>query len=233
MYKKVLVLLIVISILMTSVFATSSNLIVQDSKVSLETQVGYSTDVRKFQFKNDSSLYSIKTNQHAFSIGEKLTFYTDLGVKFTTSATFNFVIDAAFQEDKLKDSVTLSSGFYQNSFKFFLGATKDFFISEEVSINVALGPNIIYYFDNSDINNFVVSHDSDSSFYTYGFEGNVNFNYKLSSAIRLTLGVSVSYNPICFGGMIDELKYISEETSKDYTDYVYSITPTIGLVYIL
>ena len=233
MGKKLLVLLSVLLVSVASVFAASNHSSKNDSKVKFETQVGYSTDVIKFSIGNDSTFYKI--TQGSISVGEKVTLYTDSVVNFTTAATYNFAVNGEVSSKIIDNSVNVSdrdSDLYQNSLNCFIGVEKTFLIGEDLTANVAIGPNFIYFFNSNNYNSTSIF-KYDSSYYAYGVEGIVNLNYKLTPSMKLTLGVNASYDPFCGGDMIDDIKETTGFFLSDYADNAYSINPTIGFIYSL
>lgn len=227
MKKKLFMLLCVISLSLATVFATSSFTNKQDSIASFETQVGYSTNALNYKVEGNSNSFSVEENQKALSLGEKVTLYTNFNTNFITAATFNFTLDGKnitkidLAGIETNTTVDLNSDEYQNNLNFFIGVEKTFISSKGFTADVAIGPNFMYFFENSDDN---------TSYYAYGIEGIINLNYTLTPEMKVTLGLNASYDPFCGGDRIDQE---NNPLLGEYSDYVYSITPKIGFVYYL
>jgi hypothetical protein len=212
-------LLIILSVSVATVFAASTNTAQQKSMFNFETQMGYSTNVvrEKVSTGSDYTLYDLSLS--GLSLGEKVTVNTNYFVDFTAALTVNFTMNETFTEKdyilgvESTNTGDFDSDFYQNSLNFFIGAEKTFMIAEDFCANVGLGPNVIYFFENT---------NSGSSFFGFGIAGFANINYNINPSMKLSLGISASYSPFLGGEAFDFTK------PDGYSDSIYSITPTIG-----
>ena len=117
------------------------------------------------------------------------------------------------------DTNDMDSDAYQNSFDIFIGVEKTVMINEQFTAHFAVGPHYCYYMEND---------SEDTSFYAYGLEGIAKVLYHLSPGMNVSAGINVTYDPLIGGDGIDTIENLS-----GYSDYAYSITPTVGFVYSL
>jgi hypothetical protein len=160
--------------------------------------------------------------QGSVFIGEKVTYATEYPVDFTAAINYNFVVNGKYTEDPAGGSSTTSdmdSDEYQNSFNIFIGVEKTVMINEQFTAHFAVGPHYCYYMENE---------SADTSLYTYGLEGIAKVLYNLSPRMNVSAGINVAYDPFIGGDGIEDVKDL-----PGYSDYAYSITPTVGFVYSL
>lgn len=225
--KKIILLFVVIMMAtVTSVFGNST------SRISFESQVGFSQDSYGYSFINSTTSSSIIQN-NSVSIGENVKYNFGNGLNFVVSGSYSNSISSDYiskydetYSSELKDTEA------QDSLRLFIGLEKEFDLTDNLSLNIASGINSLYFFDN--ISMYFVPLDSaiDSSNISYGFMGYLNLEYKIQNNLKFSVGISALYNPILsseFAKVIDILKSEGDKV----TLYAYSVNPTFGITYIL
>ena len=230
--KDLVMLLIVIAVSSTTLFAASESN--QKSIFSVETQVGYSINGSTNEINDTSTppvvINRVESTQQAISLGEKLTLHTGFLFDLTASASYNYV----FSKEDVAHGDVMGTAFtsttdaesekFQHYANFFVGLEKSFNITDNVAASLAIGPNFICLFEND---------DSNSSYYVYGIEGNLNLSYRINPKMKLSCGIHASFDPIWGGDFIDNQETVEEVTEIDLSNYAYAITPTIGFSYSL
>lgn len=97
-------------------------------------------------------------------------------------------------------------------------------INENLSTKIAIGPDYL----------FVIGEDL-PPYHSFGIEGQLSFDYKLTPCLKVNLGISAQYNPFTEGDlyktMNDEIFGTMFVPFTETSDYTYSINPTLGVSY--
>lgn len=228
MKKKIIISLITLVLITSNVFANSFDTASNNSTVSLEGLFGYSVNSRILKYSND--LAPVKRQQKNLSIGEKLTIYTKSSVSLTTSVIFNFVfaddsnLNITVSDQNLDPINSINYEYYSNSVNFFVGPEKISKVTKDLSYNIALGPNVLYYF----------AKENQESLSAFGIQCIANLNYNISPGTRLSFSINASYNPFLYKKNFDVIDETEEhDIPVDYYEFVSSINPTIGFIYSL
>lgn len=223
MVKRLTLIVFMLMISISSVFS---------SNISIETQVGYLSEVVGFALTKDNFTSKVDNIQTAISLGETIKLNTDKDFNYVFSINYRISNKAKIIEknESLKDT-PLTSEFYQNSLYLFLGVERVFALANNFSLNLVTGIDSMYYFENKSEYYKPFVDTSKSSNLSFGIVSSVNLNYQIFNDMKISLGLNALYNPIVISEKFISVKEFADSNDSKFTANIQSINPTIGFVY--
>lgn len=234
MIKKILLLVLTIIILTTPVFANNESVFGENSKLSYESKIGFSKESNKLIMENSLGFYQTQFVQNSVSLAQS--------VKYDSGNEFNYVFSGVFRiptssyymtSRNPKVKYPMESDSFQKSINLFFGVDKEFELIDNLSLTLVAGIDGIYFVENESA--YYNSFDKEVSSYNYsfGYTGAINLDYRILNNMKLSMGISILYNPLMFSEISNAYNEISKSEDFTFSDNLVSINPTIGIVYSL
>lgn len=233
MLKKISILVLILTIFISAIFAESNSLFGEYSKFRYESKVGYSSQTFSIRIFPNTETRGVDINQKTISIDELIKYDSGNGFDYVLSGGARFPFKASFNIYNIGDDQPLTSSSFQNSLNLFFGIEKEFDFSNNLSLNLAFGVDTLYLFEDESLYYYPLEADKEAKISTYGFGGSLKVNYIILNNMKINIGINFIYNPLVFGETINVIREMSNTQSVKYYGIFYSINPTIGISYSL
>lgn len=234
MTKKIILLLLTIIISTTPVFANNDSVFGDNSKLSYESKIGFSKESVSLQMENSSAFYKTQIVQNSVSLSQT--------IKYDSENEYNYVLSGVFRIPAYSYYITsryptkkypMKEDSFQKSINLFFGVDKEFELIDNLSLTLVAGIDGIYFFENESA--FYGSFEKETSSYNYsfGYTGAINLDYRVLNKMKLSIGISIIYNPLIYSEISNAYNKIAKGDDFSFSDNFLAINPTIGIVYSL